>query len=355
MSNFINGHRSHSQNGTLDEHINALTVQLSTTRAQRIRAAIFPEAFDDDTSNGYSSSPTQFGHGSAVQKLSEPSQLLKNAVIDIINYKEDADITEKALPELIRLLNDDDPIVAGQAALILHSLAKKEASRSALSTAPMMNALIQAISKPRASDETRRGVAGVLHCLSQNKQGLLILYKSGGIPLLVKLLDSPTDSVVNYALSALHNLLLNVDQSKLEILRCGGCQKMVGLLHSQNAKFLAMLTDCLHILAFNNEEVKIIIESSDGPQQLLSLLDMTDYEKLLWTTTRLLRVLSVSPSIKIVMVSKNAIKLLEKELYEPRSLRIQQNCLQILRNLSDQAVKLVRIILRRHLRSCLVF
>jgi len=156
-------------------------------------------------------------------------------------------------------------------------------------------------------------------------------------------LSSSIESVVNYALSTLHNLLLYIEQAKLEILRCGGCQKMVGLLNSSNAKFLAILTDCLHMLAYSNEEVKLIIESSHGPQQLLRILDMTNYEKLLWTTTRLLRVLSVSPSIKILMVSKNAIQILEKQLYQPISLRVQQNCLQTLRNLSDQAIKLVRL------------
>jgi hypothetical protein len=36
-------------------------------------------------------------------------------------------------------------------------------------------------------------------------------------------------------------------------------------------------------------------------------------------------------------------EILEKQLYQPMSLRVQQNCLQILRNLSDQAVKLVRM------------
>jgi hypothetical protein len=198
MSTSINGHRSHSHNGGTDdyiiqEHIDTMNAQLSLTRAQRIRAAIFPETIEDGASNGSSPMPpsTHFvnGHATAVQKLSEPSQLLKNAVIDIINYKEDADLTEKALPELIRLLNDDDPIVAGQAALILHTLAKKEASRLALSTPQLIQALIQAISNPRANDETRRGVAGVLHCLSQQKQGLLIIFKGGGIPLLVKLLE----------------------------------------------------------------------------------------------------------------------------------------------------------------------
>jgi hypothetical protein len=42
------------------------------------------------------------------------------------------------------------------------------------------------------------------------------------------------------------------------------------------------------------------------------------------------------------MISKNAVQILEKQLYQPISLRVQQNCLQILRNISDQAVKLVR-------------
>jgi len=41
------------------------------------------------------------------------------------------------------------------------------------------------------------------------------------------------------------------------------------------------------------------------------------------------------------MVNNHAINILEKQLNQPINLRIQQNCLQILRNLSDQAVKLV--------------
>jgi hypothetical protein len=94
-----------------------------------------------------------------------------------------------------------------------------------------------------------------------------------------------------------------------------------------------------------------MIESSNGPQQLLRLLELTDYEKLLWTTSRLLCVLSVSPSIKLLMVSKNAIQIIEKQLYQPISLRVQQSCLQTLRNLSDQATKMVGLFLIRNDRS----
>lgn len=45
----------------------------------------------------------------------------------------------------------------------------------------------------------------------------------------------------------------------------------------------------------------------------------------------------------MILISKNAVQILEKQLYQPISLRVQQNCLQILRNISDQAAKLVRI------------
>lgn len=204
MSNSVNSHvyRSHSRGPpapavddyVIQEHLDSMSAQLSSTRAQRIRAAIFPETLEDgptEHSSPMSMPSTHFVNGqpTAVQKLAEPSQLLKNAVIDIINYKNDAEITEKALPELIRLLNDDDPIVAGQAALILHTLAKKEASRLALATPQMIQALIQAISNPRANDETRRGVSGVFSCLSQQKQGLLVIFRGASIPLLVRLLE----------------------------------------------------------------------------------------------------------------------------------------------------------------------
>ena len=97
------------------------------------------------------------------------------------------------------------------------------------------------------------------------------------------------------------------------------------------------------MLAFNCEDVKLLIESSNGSQQLLRILDTINYEKLAWTTTRLLRVLSSSPTIKLGMVTKTTVQVLEKQLYQPLSLRVQQNCLQVLRNLSDQAVQLVRL------------
>lgn len=59
--------------------------QLSQTRGQRVRAAMFPETLEE----GIEIPSTQFinNQATAVQRLSEPSQMLKHAVVNLINYQ----------------------------------------------------------------------------------------------------------------------------------------------------------------------------------------------------------------------------------------------------------------------------
>jgi hypothetical protein len=37
-------------------------------------------------------------------------QMLKHAVVNLINYQDDADLATRAIPELIKLLNDEDQV-----------------------------------------------------------------------------------------------------------------------------------------------------------------------------------------------------------------------------------------------------
>ena len=69
----------------------------------------------------------------------------------------------------------------------------------------------------------------------------------------------------------------------------GGIPKMVALLQRNNVKFLAIVTDCLQILAYGNQEAKLIILASQGPLELVRIMRSYDYEKLLWTTSRVLK------------------------------------------------------------------
>lgn len=125
----------------------------------------------------------------------------------------------------------------------------------------------------------------------------MAIFKSGGIPALVKLLSSPVESVLFYAITTLHNLLLHQDGSKMAVRLAGGLQKMVALLQRNNVKFLAIVTDCLQILAYGNQESKLIILASQGPIELVRIMRSYDYEKLLWTTSRVLKVIKCSEII----------------------------------------------------------
>jgi len=322
--------------GYTQDQVDEMNQQLNQTRTQRVRAAMFPETLDE----GLEIPSTQMdpAQPTAVQRLSEPSQMLKHAVVNLINYQDDADLATKAIPELIKLLNDEDQVVVSQAAMMVHQLSKKEASRHAIMNSPLMvAALVRAISNTNDLESTK-GAVGTLHNLSMHKQGLLAIFKSGGIPALVKLLSSPVESVLFYTITTLHNLLLHQEGSKMAVRLAGGLQKMVALLQRNNVKFLAIVTDCLQILAYGNQECKLIILASQGPQELVRIMRSYDYEKLLWTTSRVLKVLSVCSSNKPSIVESGGMQALAMHLGHV-STRLVQNCLWTLRNLSDAGTK----------------
>merc|ERR1719422_2218425 len=202
----------------------------------------------------------------------------------------------------------------------------------------MVAALVKAIANTNDLESTK-GAVGTLHNLSMHRQGLLAIFKSGGIPALVKLLSSPVESVLFYTITTLHNLLLHQEGSKMAVRLAGGLQKMVALLQRNNVKFLAIVTDCLQILAYGNQESKLIILASQGPLELVRIMRSYDYEKLLWTTSRVLKVLSVCSSNKPAIVDAGGMQALAIHLGHA-SQRLVQNCLWTLRNLSDAGTKL---------------
>lgn len=322
-------------NFTADQ-VDDMSTQLNQTRFQRVRAAMFPETLDE----GIEIISTQFDpqQPTAVQRLAEPSQMLKHAVSNIINYQDDADLATRAIPDLIKLLNDEDQVVVSKAAMMVHDLSKKEASRHAIMNSPqMVAALVRAISNSNDL-ETTKGAVGTLHNLSHHRQGLLAIFKSGGISALVELLSSPVEAVLFYAITTIHNLLLHQEGSKRDVRIAGGIQRMVTLLQRNNVKFLAIVTDCLQILAFRNQESKLIILASGGSAELVRIMRTFDYEKLLWTTSRVLKVLSVCSSNKPAIVEAGGMQGLAIHLNHGSS-RLVQNCLWTLRNLSDAATK----------------
>ncbi|XP_077413747.1 junction plakoglobin a-like isoform X1 [Vanacampus margaritifer] len=313
-----------------------LDAQYSLTRAQRVRAAMFPETLvEGEAAIPVQADPTQ---QSNVQRLSEPSQLLKTAIVHLINYQDDAELATRAVPELTKLLADDDPVVVNKAAMIVNQLTRKEASRRVLVQSPtMVGAVVRAMTTA-ADMETARCTASILHSLSHQSEGLQAIFKSGGIPALVRMLSSPVESVLFYAITTLHNLLLHQEGAKMAVRLADGLQRMVPLLKKSNPKFLAITTDCLQLLSYGNQESKLIILANGGPEGLVFIMRNYNYEKLLWTTSRVLKVLSVCPSNKPAIVEAGGMQALGQHL-TGSSQRLIQNCLWTLRNLSDAATK----------------
>ncbi|XP_023277865.1 junction plakoglobin-like [Seriola lalandi dorsalis] len=313
-----------------------LDAQYTMTRAQRVRAAIFPETLEEGTT--ILSTQTDSTQMTNVQRLAEPSQMLKTAIIHLINYQDDAELATRAVPELTKLLNDEDQVVVSKAAQIVNQLTRKEASRRALMQSPQMVAAVVRAMQNTSDMETARATASILHNLSHQREGLLSIFKSGGIPALVRMLSSPMESVLFYAITTLHNLLLHQEGAKMAVRLADGLQRMVPLLKKSNPKFLAITTDCLQLLSYGNQESKLIILANGGPEGLVHIMRNYNYEKLLWTTSRVLKVLSVCPSNKPAIVEAGGMQALGKHL-TGSSQRLMQNCLWTLRNLSDAATK----------------
>ncbi|XP_050437579.1 armadillo segment polarity protein-like [Adelges cooleyi] len=291
--------------------------------------------------------PAQFNVNSAanVQNMTGPSQMLKYAVVNLINYQDNAELATWAIPELIKLLNDEDQVVVSQAAVMVYQLSNREAALHAIINSPQMIAtLVKSVAN--SSDlETTIGAVGTLRNLSNHRQGLLAIFKSGGIPALVKLMSSPVVSILRDAVITLHNLLLHQDGSKMAVRVAGGLQKMVSLLtfksnsHSITVKFLTIITDCLHILACGNQESKLIILAAQGHVELVRIMRSYNYEKLLWLTCRVLKVLSVCSRNKPAIVEAGGMQALAMHLQHD-SQQLVYNVLWTLRNLSDAGTKI---------------
>ncbi len=87
-------------------------------------------------------------------------------------------------------------VVVSKAAQIVNQLTRKEASRRALMQSPQMVAAVVRAMQNTSDMETARATASILHNLSHQREGLLSIFKSGGIPALVRMLRYRTQKGV---------------------------------------------------------------------------------------------------------------------------------------------------------------
>ncbi|PAA85331.1 hypothetical protein BOX15_Mlig026881g1 [Macrostomum lignano] len=326
--------------------LDSLSRRIHQTRAGRIRDALFPETADsalagDATLGRLTLSGGASGDFTAVQRLAEPARTLKTAVVNVINYQEDADVAAHAAVELCRLMRDSDQTVSMRAATLILLLCKKQACRLAFATQlDLIECLLAAAARPSNADMLRTCIGALCH-ISRSEQGCVCIFqcRERAVPLLVHLLGQGDDRVLFYSITCLRAILLCVEEARAELRACDGVVVITRLLRHGDIRFLALLVDCLQLVAFGNEETKLLILKSGGTVELVDILRRANYEKLLFVTARLLKVLSVCSSNKPVIVESGGMNALGRHL-RSESGRLVINVLWTLRNLSDQAYHL---------------
>lgn len=150
--------------------------------------------------------------GSAVSHFADGQGALEDAVGNLINYQDDSDLATRAVPDLVRLLRDEDVVVVQQSALMVHQLAKKDASRHAiLASVDLVATVVKLLGdhselvrraqsrapgaeplEPGAvapSVEIVRSLCGTLSNISALRQGLAAIFQAGGVSVLVRQLE----------------------------------------------------------------------------------------------------------------------------------------------------------------------
>jgi hypothetical protein len=304
-----------------------------------VRKALFPEFALDDEVNG-DAYHTSAGPSSLVHLLAEPAQSFKESIIDLINFCDDVEEASNNIPELIRLLSDKDPHVVSRAARMVYLLSKEDKCIATLaSNEHLVGALVNATNSQNA--ETQRDAVAVLSHISNHADGRMYIFRSGGIEQLVKMLRSPVESVVHYAVTTLHNLLIYLETAKEDIVACGGLEALVPLLDSPNPKLQALVADSIYFLLLDRPQCKQSFLSLQGPRFLVKILESDmPYLKLIYAVVRCIRSISTDPQNKASLISLGCLEALHvnmTRIYDPkRKLAV----LNAMRNLSDVATNL---------------
>lgn len=229
-----------------------------------------------------------------MEKLSQPALELKSAIIELLEFAQDVDLASKFVPEIIKLLQDTDLEVVRNAAELTQDCTFDEAPARVIIDNPQMVATLEKVldnlGGSKIEGQIKEAGTGALLNLTKYEKGRHVLFETGGISYLVKLLGSENPKVVSYALQSLYNLLQYQEGTKTAIISAGGIQKMVPLLQMKDIRFLTMLMDCLQRLCFKDTESKLAVRNCKGPRYILAIIKRSPSDsRLLLTLSRLLK------------------------------------------------------------------
>lgn len=304
------------------------------TRTSRIRAAMFPD-WAPPTSAAEATTSTS----SIVELMQMPTQQLKKSVMDLLTYEGSNDMSGFSLPDLVKLMNDHDESVVARAVHRAYMLSREDPNffqQPGFDHRSFIEALMRASNSSNVN--VRRNAIGALCHMSEQRSGPLLIFRSGGLAEIIRMLYDPLESVYHYAVTTLRNLLMHVSESRGQARALNAVEALVPHLHKKNPKLLAQVADALYFLLIDDAQAKISFLSLLGPQLLVSILrEHSDHRKLIYTVVRCIRSLSVCSSNKPALISLGCLPALYNELCVAKDERSQTAILVAMRNLSDSA------------------
>ncbi|CAL2027484.1 unnamed protein product [Caenorhabditis brenneri] len=307
------------------------------TRTSRIRAAMFP---DWNPPTSAAEATTSLNSASSIVELMHmPTQQLKQSVMDLLTYEGSNDMTGLSLPDLVKLMCDHDESVVARAVHRAYMLSREDPN---FFNAPGFDhrGFIEALMNASKSSNVnvRRNAIGALSHMSEQRGGPLLIFRSGGLAEIIRMLYDSLESVVHYAVTTLRNLLMHVSDSRAQARALSAVEALTPHLHKTNPKLLAQVADGLYFLLIDDGNAKITFLSLLGPQILVSILrEYSEHRKLIYTVVRCIRSLSVCSHNKPALISLGCLPALYAELCAAKDERSQTAILVAMRNLSDSA------------------
>jgi len=265
-----------------------------------------------------------------------------NAVVRWMNSRDNSEKAFEAIPELLKLVQDDDSVVVQEASILFKQMSMIPGSRLALIQTPNIVEILGRALVSTTDATTHRSLASAIFNISDQPEGVQVISKStDSLLFIVNVLTLPVDHIFSFSISTIHNVLSTCDDAtKAKIRKMGAIQYLAPLLkRTTKHKELTIIVDSILMLTFQYPEAKQIILEADGTPMLVNILMNHTYPKLIAFTTRLIQILSACSKNKQVLGNCNAIQALALHLNPASKPEQLRSCLTAIRNLSDLIVR----------------
>ncbi|CAF0987267.1 unnamed protein product [Brachionus calyciflorus] len=260
-----------------------------------------------------------------------------------LQNSESNQMIQTAIPDLLKLLMDEDLVIVQQASILLAQMSRIEILRSCLIETEQACELIVNCLNTTADIETARNLLSTLFGISINTNlGINSILKSNALDPLIKILDAPLDILVSLSISSLHNILLREDfDIKKQLCETGLVQKLISLLNkTENIEFLIILVDCLYLQTHHDMESKKMVYEFGGTHIISNKFMTKSFQNIKLDNyfIKLLKSLSVYQSNKPIIINSGILQKIGDFFSSKKDQNIQE-ILILLKNLSDQASK----------------